>query len=74
MVVVVSDRHQRLQNLLERLCDEVETADARELPGLAREVRATLAELDAMPSPKSESRTDEVAKRREARRRKAAGE
>jgi hypothetical protein len=72
--VAVDARRQRLERLLERLTEEVEVADARELPGLAREVRATLSDLDALPAARPDSPTDEVTRRREARRRKASGE
>ncbi|HZE32839.1 MAG TPA: hypothetical protein VE198_15550 [Actinoallomurus sp.] len=46
----------------------------RELPGLARELRLLLSELDGLPSEKKDAPADEIAERREERRRKAAGE
>jgi len=48
-------------------------ADAA-LPGLIRELRQILAELDAIPSGAAMAPADEIGKRREDRRRKAAGE
>jgi hypothetical protein len=44
------------------------------LPGLLRELRQVLAELDALPSGQKETPADEIAKRREDRRRRAAGD
>jgi len=44
------------------------------LPGLLRELRQVLAELDALPSGQRKAPADEISKRREERRRKAAGE
>lgn len=64
----------RLEGLRDRLDEEIQGADARELPALARELRQVLAELDALPVPDSKAPADEIAKRRAARRRKASGE
>jgi hypothetical protein len=50
------------------------SVDARELPALSRELRLVLAELDGIPSAKSDAPADEIAQRREERRLKAAGE
>lgn len=44
------------------------------LPGLLRELRQVLAELDAIPSAEAKAPADEIAKRRAVRRQKAAGE
>lgn len=47
---------------------------AKELPAVVRELRMVLAELHSLPSSKKDTPTDEIAARREERRRKAAGE
>lgn len=44
------------------------------LPGMIRELRQVLAELDAIPSGNSKAPADEIAKKRAARRKQAAGE
>lgn len=49
-------------------------ADSRELPAISRELRMVLAELDAMPEAGSNAPADEIARRREERRKKAVGE
>lgn len=43
------------------------------LPALLRELRLVLAEIDGIPSGKAEAPADEIAKRREARRKAASG-
>jgi hypothetical protein len=43
------------------------------LPGLIRELRLVLAELDGIPSAKAEAPADEIAKRRAERRKAASG-
>lgn len=46
----------------------------KDLPPLVRELRMVLAELDALPTERADAPADEIARQREARRRKAAGE
>jgi hypothetical protein len=50
-----------------------ETEDPRDLTALARELRATWAELDGIPVADSQAPADEIARRREERRRQASG-
>jgi hypothetical protein len=69
----MDDRRDRLEQLRDRLTEEVEAAEGPGLAPLARELRAVLAELDALPTPQAASPTDEIGSRRDERRRKAAG-
>jgi len=68
------DRRARLEKLRDLLTTEAENAEGPGLAALARELRAVLSELDALPAQQAKTPTDEIAKRRAARRRKAAGE
>jgi hypothetical protein len=68
------DRRTILESLLDQLKGAVPAADLKELPALSRELRQTLAELDALPDAKATAPADEIARRRDERRRKASGE
>jgi len=57
----------------DRLVQEIDEANATELPALSRELRAVLTEIDAIPSAEAKAPADEIKKRREARRRAATG-
>lgn len=48
--------------------------DARTVPTLAKELRELIRELDGLPVPNATAPADEIARRRDERRRKAAGE
>lgn len=48
--------------------------DAKELAAASRELRMVLAELDAIPTAKQDAPADEIGKRRDQRRRQAAGQ
>jgi hypothetical protein len=50
-------------------CGTAASRDGRVIVQLTKELRATIAELDALPAGKGVSAVDEVAKRRDARRR-----
>lgn len=68
------DRREVLTDLRDRLLAACPAAEIKELPALSRELRQVLAELDALPSGEKKAPADEIAKRREERRRKASGE
>lgn len=72
------DRLTRLQAVRDRLADAIaECESARDLAGLSKEYRQTLAEIDSLESGRKEvNRVDEIAQRRAASRptgAKAAG-
>lgn len=67
-------RLELLESSRDRLLQEIDEANATELPALSRELRAVLSEIDGIPSAEKTAPADEIAKRREERRRKAAGE
>ncbi len=76
MTVGDGDAHRRL---LEESRDELVSAIRecryqKDLPPLIRELRMVIGELEGRPSAKRDTPTDEIARRREERRRKAAGE
>lgn len=66
------DRRATLEALRNFLASQLETAE-RDIPALAKQLRDTIAELDALPNAKETSRVDELNARRAARRSKAAG-
>lgn len=70
----MADRRTILETLRDQLLASIPAAELRELPALSRELRQTIAELDALPDASSVAPADEIARRREDRRRKAAGE
>jgi hypothetical protein len=65
-------RREALEALRDRLTDETGVIEGKDLPPLSRELRAIWAELDALPSEDSKAPADEIAARREERRRQAA--
>lgn len=67
-------RRELLETLRKRLMDELDSCEGRDLAPLSRELRAIAVELDALPVPQSTAPADEIARRREDRRKKAAGE
>jgi hypothetical protein len=67
------DRRQALTAIRDKLTGELRTAEGRDAAVLAKELRATLAELDALPGGKEVSKVDELGARRKARRADAAG-
>ncbi len=84
-MAIVATRRELLELLRDELVARVEDrgscdnenhgrADSREIPAISRELRMVLAELDAIPEAGSKAPADEIARRREERRRKAAGE
>lgn len=56
----------------ERLFASLAVADVRELPGIVRELRAVLAELDELAPPEKGNAVDDLAARRAARRQSAS--
>jgi hypothetical protein len=68
------NRRQTLERLCDRLMTECDKAFGKDLAPLSRELRQTIAELDGLPDVNAKAPTDEIAKRRNERRRKAAGE
>lgn len=62
-------RRERLEAARDRLAVAIDVVDSmRDLPSLVREYRATLAEIDGLPSTAEVSDADEIAARRAARR------
>jgi hypothetical protein len=71
-VVTDDDRRQRLERLRDQLTAAIESCSDNMLPQLAGQLRATLADLAALPEPvERQSLTDELKQRRAARRRSA---
>lgn len=72
-MVVTDDRRQRLEALRDQLTAAIELCSENMLPQLAGQLRATLADLAALPVPEErQSLTDELKQRRAARRRPTA--
>jgi hypothetical protein len=68
------DRRQALEALRDRLAAAADEADDRDLPALSRELRMVWQALDELPATGAKaSAPDQIAQRREERRRKAAG-
>lgn len=72
--MTVATRLELLELLRDQLVIKADLADSKDLPGVSRELRMVLAEIDVIPSANAKTQTDEIAKRRDERRRKAAGE
>jgi hypothetical protein len=70
---VVTHR-EALEALRDRLTAELEAAEGSGLASVSRELRATWSELESLPVPESKAPADEIARRRQARRQKAAGQ
>ncbi|MGK5737264.1 hypothetical protein [Micromonospora sp. URMC 103] len=73
-VVASGDRRAALEAIRDRLAGELTVAEGREVASVAKELRETIRELDSLPLPEGVSGVDQLAKKRAARRRKAAGE
>jgi len=71
-LAATGDRRATLEALRNFLAAQLENSE-RDIPALAKQLRDTIAELDALPNPKETSRVDELNARRAARRSKAAG-
>lgn len=72
-VVGSGDRRCALQAIRDRLAEELGAANGAAAAVLAKELRATLAELDALPGGREVSPVDDLSARRAARRADAAG-
>ncbi len=70
----MASRREDLEALRARLVAEAAEADVRDLPAVSRELRAVWADLETLPAAEGTVPADEIARRREERRRKAAGE
>ena len=62
----------RLTALRAALEAQIESADPRTLPGLSREYRALLADIEKLPAETSTATVDQLRERRAARRTAAA--
>lgn len=68
-MVVANDHRARLERLRDQLTAAIESSSDNMLPQLAGQLRATLADLAALPAPEEKvSITDELKQRRAARR------
>jgi hypothetical protein len=71
----VATHREALEAIRDRLTNELALAEGRDVAAISKELRATWVELDAMPNPEGvRAPADEIARRREERRLKAAGE
>lgn len=62
-------RRERLETARDRLASAIDAVESmRDLAPLVREYRATMAEIDGLPSTAEVSNADEIAARRAARR------
>lgn len=64
------DKRATLIALRDRLAQEIETAGARDLAPLSRQLTEVLRQLDEVPDKKEVTVTDDIAARREARRKR----
>lgn len=71
-IVKEGDHRASLLALRDHLAERLLSADKDAAP-IARQLTIVLRELEALPNPAVESKVDEIAKRRAARRAKAAG-
>ncbi|MCZ7413069.1 hypothetical protein [Streptomyces sp. WMMC897] len=67
------DRRAVLEAIRNRLAEELDDAEGAQAASVAKELRAVMAELNALPGGKEVSPLDELTARREARRADAAG-
>jgi hypothetical protein len=80
-VVAQGARRPSLESIRGKLAEQLELAEGRDAAILAKELRAVIAELDALPTGRLESRldhiaaavTDDLAARRAARQPEASG-
>jgi hypothetical protein len=70
---VAQDRRTALESIRDRLAQELEVAEGREVAPIARELRLTIAELEGLPGGREESPVDDLAARRQ-KRRQASGQ
>lgn len=70
---VRGDRRAALEAIRDKLAAELEDAEGRDAATVAKELRATLAELEALPGGKEVSAVDDLSDRRAKRRADAAG-
>lgn len=68
------DRAADLELIRSRLIEELAEASGRDVASIARELRATVADLDSLPSKERESPVDDLAARRASRRAQASGQ
>lgn len=71
--VVEGDRRAALEAIRDKLAAELQDVTGRDAAAIAKELRATIAELDALPGGREVSKVDDLAARRAARRADAAG-
>lgn len=71
---VAAGHRQALEAIRDRLAAELAAAEGRDVAPIARELRAVLGELQGLPSKREESPVDDLAEKRNERRRKAAGQ
>jgi hypothetical protein len=71
--VNVDDRIERLTAIRDRLTASMEDAVPREIPAIARELRATLDVLDQLGLGHEQSEVDDLTVKRQERRQAAAG-
>ncbi|MGI5288040.1 hypothetical protein ACQEVF_32510 [Nonomuraea polychroma] len=62
------DRREALEAIRDKLAAELRAADGRDAAVIAKELRATIAELEKLPGGREVSRVDELAARRADRR------
>lgn len=70
---VGGDRRAILEAVRDRLAEELAGAKGKDAAPLAKELRATLAELESLPGGKEVSPLDDLSARRAARRANAQG-
>ncbi|MFI7707616.1 hypothetical protein [Nonomuraea sp. NPDC049480] len=67
------DRRKSLEAIRDKLAVELSAAEGRDAAAVAKELRATIAELEGLPDGKERSAVDELASRRADRLADAAG-
>jgi hypothetical protein len=70
---VRGDRRAALEAIRDKLAAELDDAEGRDAATVAKELRATLAELESLPGGKEASAVDDLSARRAKRRADAAG-
>lgn len=71
---VAAGRRQALEAIRDRLAAELVEAEGRDVAPIARELRATLTDIEDLPSKREESPVDDLAEQRQKRRAKASGQ
>ncbi len=72
-MIAEGDRRSALEAIRDKLADEFQRSLGPDAARLAKELRSTIAELDALPGGKEVSTVDDLSARRAARRADAAG-